>query len=147
MNVLYHFTNNLYVLENILDNGLIFRPSDTNDDQCFISTTRNYDFKWGGIRITLNADKIKQRYKIKPINFFYKHIQYWKSFHHINTDQMEERILSPVEGFLDPSYILQVDLDWIRYQTDVGFIKSLAEKHSNIEINLVDSFVKYRTTA
>jgi len=59
---LYHFTDIDIVYEILKTNKLKANP--TYGDN--ISLTRKYDFDWGQSRITLDASKISENYKIEP---------------------------------------------------------------------------------
>jgi hypothetical protein len=107
-------------MESIKKQGLRFTsPQDEISDMYFISTTRRKQ-AWDGIEISLDGDKISERYKITPIqaSTFIDHPgDEYKDYIHSKIDSLggselaEERILSKTPGFLDPKYILDINVD------------------------------------
>jgi hypothetical protein len=117
---LYHFTS-LENLESIKKHGLKFNK----DNLSFfnpkyrhvlysISTTRNKSEDiaagWGKaqIRITLDGDKISNKYKILPVNAS----NIWRPGTTSSSKEegwAEERIISKTPGFLSTEYILDVE--------------------------------------
>ena len=116
---LYHYTDSPNI-ENIKKQGLKFTsPQDEISDMYFISTTRRKQ-AWDGVEIALDGDKISEKYKITPIqaSTFVDHPgEEWEEYIHSKIDSLggeelaEERILSKTPGFLDPKYILGINVD------------------------------------
>ena len=118
---LYHFTYDSSIL-NILKNGLRFVPDNTELDKYkgtfYISTTRDYTGhkfynEWEAkVRITLDGNKISERYLIRPIsveNIWVKNSGLdWNKLP-VKDVFYEERIFSSKEGYLDPKYIIKID--------------------------------------
>ena len=114
---LYHYTD-LSNMESIKKQGLRFTPPQNEvSDMYFISTTRRKQ-DWGGIEISLDGDKISEKYKITPIQastFIDPPGKKWEKYIHSKIDSLggselaEERILSKTPGFLDPKYILDIN--------------------------------------
>ena len=154
---LYHFTH-LPALEKILKNGILFKGNDLDWQSFSISTTRRSDFDWGAVRIVLDTDKIKSRYKIVPIDYFRNVSKgYFKNMpFHTSQDQQEERIISNKKGYLSPTYFVQIDIneDWsletknkelimYRYGDEfVDYNPNPFKFHNphNVKINIVKNF-------
>jgi hypothetical protein len=97
--VIYHFTHlmNLYfILENKTFMSRYNDLSKYNYDYS-VSCTRNKSFKWGGIRIMLDGDKISNSFVVKPVSYF-----------KFNKSQSEERIFTNKETFPIFDYIIQI---------------------------------------
>ena len=135
---LYHFSHREY-LEEILKNGLMFTQDDMKENIYSISTTRKSNFNWGSVRIVLDTEKIKTKYKIIPVDFFgksfteYKRIHWWEDW-----DQQEERIVLKKSGFLTPDYFLQIDINDKVLELDTYSLP--LDNPFNIKINIVKSF-------
>ena len=122
--LLYHFTNSSFI-NNIKEKGIKFEPDNSGfyPNQFYIAATRDksgeglmkyLDYKDLNIRITLDGNKISERYKIKPINI--ENIWNWDEFEEEGipviskfAEFFEERILSNKEGYLDPKYFLNIE--------------------------------------
>lgn len=122
--ILYHFTNSSF-LNNIKTQGIKFEPDNSGlyPNQFYIAATRDksgkglfkyLDYKNLDVRITLDGNKISERYKIKPINV--ENIWNMDDFEEEGepiiskfTEFFEERILSNKEGYLDPKYFISID--------------------------------------
>jgi hypothetical protein len=122
--MLYHFTNSSF-LNSIKEKGIKFEPDNSGlySNQFYIATTRDKSgkglFKHLGykdlnIRITLDGNKISERYKIEPINV--ENIWNKDEFEEEGTpiiskftEFFEERILSNREGYLNPKYFINID--------------------------------------
>lgn len=118
-NVLYHFTNDDSLYNILNSNKLNFSLSlGTQSDQLmkgymfFLSTTRTNTGKAGyarnkNIRIQLDKDKLQNKYKIKPVDYWGME---FRKVNPIMSDETEERILATndsIDGVDD--YILSVD--------------------------------------
>jgi len=120
---LYHFTYSKYI-DNIKRNGIKFTPDDSELEQYknkyFISTTRikNPDFVTYGeydVRITLDGNKISNKYKIVPINL--DHV--WGTYSGEGWDDdvndvkiggwFETRIISNTASYLSPIYFKNIE--------------------------------------
>ena len=115
--ILYHYTSPENI-EDILKNGIKFSPPQKEiSDKYFISTTRKKQ-KWNDqTQITLDGDKISEKYKIIPIQastFIDNPSKEWFKVVGVKIDSLggselaEERIISDKSGYLDPKYILKV---------------------------------------
>ena len=122
--ILYHFTNNS-VISSIKEKGIKFEPDNSGlyPNQFYIAATRDksgkgllkyLDYKGLNVRITLDGNKISERYKIKPINV--ENIWNWEDYEEEgtpiiskSTEFFEERILSNKEGYLDPKYFINIE--------------------------------------
>jgi hypothetical protein len=122
--ILYHFTNSSFI-NNIKEKGIKFTPDNSGLylNQFYIAATRDksgkgllkyLDYKDLNIRITLDGNKISERYKIEPINI--ENIWNKDEFEEEGipviskyTEFFEERILSNKEGYLDPKYFISID--------------------------------------
>ena len=154
---LYHFTH-LPSLEKILKDGILFKGNDLNWENFSISTTRRSDFDWGAVRIVLDTDKIKSKYKILPIDYF-RNISngYFKDMpFHPSQDQQEERIISNKKEHLSPTYFVQIDIneDWSLEPKNKELVSNrYGDKYSdynpdplefenpfNVKINIVKNF-------
>lgn len=118
--ILYHYTDRKNV-KNILNKGLKFsKPQDEiSSSQYYISTTRKKQNLKHLVEIILDGDKISQNYKIIPINsstFIDKPGNEWFKQVGVKIDSLggselaEERILSSNPGYLDPKYILKINI-------------------------------------
>lgn len=73
---LYHFTNIESIIEMARQKKIGFSPNDLGHMKQYekwsgsISTTRRFDFKWQGVRLVLDGNKISNKFVIKPIHFF-----------------------------------------------------------------------------
>lgn len=128
--IIYHFTHlmNLYFI--LESNTFMTRYNDLpkyNYDFS-VSCTRNKSFKWGGIRIVLDGDKISDRFVIKPVSYF-----------KFNKTQSEERIFTNVEIFPIFDYIIRIDIldhlvdddkfgDIIKLLDDMGIVYNLVSR-------------------
>jgi hypothetical protein len=132
---LYHFTHFDY-LPDILKYGLKFTTDNMKENIFSISTTRKSNFNWGLVRIVLDTEKMRTKYKIEPVDFFgksfteYKRTHWWEEW-----DQQEERIISKKPDILTPDYFLQIDLNEKVFEF-TGYPLSL-ENPYNIKINIV----------
>ena len=117
--ILYHYTDRKNV-KNILNKGLKFsKPQDEISSSHYISTTRKKQNLKHLVEIILDGDKISQNYKIIPINsstFIDKPGNEWFKQVGVKIDSLggselaEERILSSNPGYLDPKYILKINI-------------------------------------
>ena len=93
-----------------------------------VSCTRNKSFKWGGIRIVLDGNKISERFVIKPVSYF-----------KFNKTQSEERIFTNDEIFPIFDYIIHIDIldhlvgddkfdDIIKLLDDMGIVYNLVSR-------------------
>ena len=92
-NYLYHYTN-IYNLLGILEDGFILKApySHYDGEKRYISFTRNKNFNFGAdVRIVINRDKLKQRYKLEPY-----HYNPFREDDSIHKTQLEERIKGDV---------------------------------------------------
>jgi hypothetical protein len=159
----YHFTS-LSNLDTILTKGLAFNEDNqfTNNlidpkKKYSISVTRSpnfgksdpYGYLKKGCRLTLDGDKISQRYKIQPINIdntwmgndfgTKKDLEYYDTkfgkFY-------EERIYSATLGHLPIDYIKQIDVTQKKWdKLSPEYTKILATLSRNkIPINIVNRF-------
>jgi hypothetical protein len=129
--VIYHFTHlmNLYfILEN---KTFISRYNDLSkyNYDYSVSCTRNKSFKWGGIRIMLDGDKISNSFVVKPVSYF-----------KFNKSQSEERIFTNKETFPIFYYIIQIDI--LEHLKDDDMFDDVLKllNESNIKYNLVSNF-------
>jgi hypothetical protein len=129
--VIYHFTHlmNLYFI--LKDKTFISRYNDLpkyNYDYS-VSCTRNKSFKWGGIRIMLNGDKISNHFVVKPVSYF-----------KFNKSQSEERIFTNKETFPIFDYIIQIDI--LEHLKDDDMFEEVLKllNESNIKYDLVSDF-------
>jgi hypothetical protein len=122
--ILYHFTNDSF-LSSIKQKGLKFKPDDSGlyPNKFYISATRDkngngilkyLDYKDLNVRITLDGNKISERYKIKPINMenIWNREEYEEEGIPVDsksTEFFEEIILSNNEGYLDPKYFINIE--------------------------------------
>jgi len=118
---LYHFTY-MESISNIFKKGIRFAYENTelprHKNKFYISTTRDYtgrkfvkDSEYVA-RITLDGDKISNRYLIEPINQNYLMAKNAGIEHYFKSAKdvyYEERIWSLKEGYLDPKYIIKID--------------------------------------
>jgi hypothetical protein len=122
--ILYHFTNSSF-LNNIKEKGIKFEPDNSGlyPNQFYVAATRDksgkglfkyLDYKDLNVRITLDGNKISERYKIEPINV--ENIWNKDEFEEEGTpiiskftEFFEERILSNREGYLDPRYFINIE--------------------------------------
>ena len=118
---LYHFTYSEHI-DSIKAKGIKFNKDDSTLDKFknkyYISTTReknNPEFAFireYDIRITLDGDRISDKYVIYPINVE----KIWGAFDDyppglITTKEgrfYEERIISPTESYLSPTYFKEI---------------------------------------
>jgi len=115
--ILYHYTNPKNV-ENIKKNGIRFSsPQQEISNMYYISTTRKKQ-NWKHLtQITLDGDKISEKYKISPIqaSTFLDYDEEWLKVVGVKIDSLggselaEERILSKTPGYLPPEYILSIN--------------------------------------
>jgi hypothetical protein len=129
--VIYHFTHlmNLYfILENKTFMSRYNDLSKYNYDYS-VSCTRNKSFKWGGIRIMLDGDKISNSFVVKPVSYF-----------KFNKSQSEERIFTNKETFPIFDYIIQIDI--LEHLKDDDMFDDVLKllNESNIKYNLVSNF-------
>jgi hypothetical protein len=129
--VIYHFTHlmNLYsILENKTFMSRYNDLSKYNYDYS-VSCTRNQSFKWGGIRIMLDGDKISNSFVVKPVSYF-----------KFNKSQSEERIFTNKETFPIFDYIIQIDI--LEHLKDDDMFDDVLKllNESNIKYNLVSNF-------
>lgn len=162
--IIYHFTD-IFALKDITENwsnwtpSLKFTEDDFYDDNSFfISTTRKFDFKWGPIRLTLDGNKISDKYQIAPVSYFSK------KPNDVKTDprQFEERIISTKQDELpllkyckqidictDPKYDFYADDvdddhdDLLSHQDDVDHAYSYFSE-LGLSINIVEKFKPIR---
>ena len=114
---LYHYTNPKNI-ENIKKNGIRFSsPQQEISNMYYISTTRKKQ-NWKHLtQITLDGDKISEKYKIFPIqaSTFLDYDEEWLKVVGVKIDSLggselaEERILSKSPGYLSPEYILSIN--------------------------------------
>ena len=115
--ILYHYTDPKNV-ENIKKNGIRFSPPQQEiSNMYYISTTRKKQ-NWKHLtQITLDGDKISEKYKISPIqaSTFLDYDEEWLKVVGVKIDSLggseltEERILSKTPGYLSPEYILSIN--------------------------------------
>ena len=115
--LLYHYTSPSNI-ENILKNGIKFSsPQQRVSNMYYISTTRKKQ-NWKHLtQITLDGDKISEKYKISPIqaSTFLDYDEEWLKVVGVKIDSLggseltEERILSKTPGYLSPEYILSIN--------------------------------------
>lgn len=135
----------------------------------YISTTRSYNLKWAGgdIRLTLDGDKLKNNYRIKPMHYFniinrillgkfkktydlrdFSNIeeknkrfeQYCKNYYDTNLNQFEERILYSGRGCDNiklEKYLLRLDTN------NESVYNNFKNKFSNIDFNYVKEYEIY----
>ena len=115
--ILYHYTDPKNV-ENIKKNGIRFSPPQQEiSNMYYISTTRKKQNWKHLIQITLDGDKISEKYKISPIqaSTFLDYDEEWLKVVGVKIDSLggselaEERILSKTPGYLPPEYILSIN--------------------------------------
>jgi hypothetical protein len=115
--ILYHYTSPDNI-EDIKKNGIKFSsPQQEISNMYYISTTRKKQ-KWKHqSQITLDGDKISEKYKISPIqaSTFLDYDEEWLKVVGVKIDSLggselaEERILSKTPGYLSPEYILSIN--------------------------------------
>ena len=115
--ILYHYTDPKNV-ENIKKNGIRFSsPQQEISNMYYISTTRKKQ-NWKHLaQITLDGNKISEKYKILPIqaSTFLDYDEEWLKVVGVKIDSLggselaEERILSKTPGYLSPEYILSIN--------------------------------------
>jgi len=149
---LYHFTYLSSVIK-IFENGLRFAPDNTESSRYknmySISTTRDYTgskfFKGNEYetRITLDGNKISERYSIEPINvenIWTKNSGGNLSKQSVKDAFYEERIWSLKEGYLDPKYIIKIDTivpeDEIKRQ--IEWSKEDSKRRANFDDSIFD---------
>jgi hypothetical protein len=141
---IYHFVNNIYDLEKILDENKL------KSNRGYISFTRNYDLKFQGsnIRLNLNGEKLSRiEGGIKPTDMYgfkrKKHFEYEET---IKTD-----VINGIKNYLISINIIDYDEHLENpYINQNGYpiskstfdkkLKQIIEKHNDININLVHSF-------
>lgn len=96
--IIYHFTD-IYSIKDITNYwsehnpSLKFSKDDIkNKNEYFISTTRKFDFVWNPIRLTLDGNKISQRFKIVPLEYFKIKPEDYRN--DMDENQHEERIIT-----------------------------------------------------
>ena len=123
--VLYHFTNEVIIKEIVKSNVL-------QTSNGYVSLTRNYNLDFGNIRITLNGDKLSNRYKIEPFyDGVYNATTKRKVRSPMRDQEREERIEKSITN-LD-RYIIQIDTMDL---STADFLKF----HSNIPCNFVNEW-------
>jgi hypothetical protein len=130
VNKIYHFTSYLNLYYMLKDGFFICKYNDLSkyDYDYAISTTRNKSLKWKTCRITLDYDKIKRNYVIKPVRYTKLH------------NQSEERIFTNNKVFPIFNYVIKIDILDI-HKTDDTFVELLKLlKERNIQYDLVKNF-------
>lgn len=118
---IYHFTD-IFSLNDLTKDysehepSLNFKEDDSGSFNLrnmtyFISTTRKFDFIWNPIRFSLNGNKISEKYKIVPIDYFSlnpKDLEHFKR----DPNQYEERIITKKENesLSIKDYCIRVDI-------------------------------------
>jgi hypothetical protein len=114
--ILYHYTDSKNI-KNILKNGIKFSPPQQEiSNMYYISTTRKKQNWKHQTQITLDGNKISEKYKISPIqaSTFLDYDEEWLKVVGVKIDSLggselaEERILSKTPGYLSPEYILDI---------------------------------------
>ena len=152
---IFHFTSWVGLAKILKSNKLRF-PYQYD----YISFTRdpalwnhNESAYWGLYRITVDGNKLSNKYKIEPFDYFHDNrgIKYPKGsmLAHPYPDEMEERVMSEIDNV--KNYIIQVDfcLEWNPYMTTteqdsaLAYQKAyfiLAKEHPEIKFNIVSKF-------
>lgn len=157
--ILYHFTN-IGHIPDILKSGLRFDRDNSSlpqySNKFFISATRSHNFGGGdhfgfinkAARITLDGNKISNKYSVVPINAdnIWDKKYTMKNNIHFDTKKgklFEERIYSNERGFLSLEYFIKIDILNKGYEYEM-FKDLLPHLHlqSNVQINFVDSYNK-----
>lgn len=129
--ILYHFTHFYNIIEMLEDEIFIAKYNDLpkyNYDYA-ISCTRNKSFQWGLIRMSLDGNKISQKFVIKPVSYSKLH------------SQSEERIFTNNETFPIFNYLVQIDIhsSLVNNPQFEQLKRLLIDKH--IKYNIVNKFI------
>jgi len=143
-NILYHFTPKRNAIK-ILRNNIL---KTTSHDGDYISLTRNYSLGtvYGDIRFTIDADKLKNNYKIKPhLDPSYNATD--KSYNYYDNqrrNEQEERVYKNITNF--DKYILQIDIqiDYNSEKYENQTKQLLEEIPNNITYNFINKWKPYK---